>query len=261
MAISPSAPQLRKHSTLLQSIARLQHEGNTIPPNWLDSTLHNAELFSPLALSKAHDNIEREIEQALYENNKLYKKNSSPLQKILNPTPRAIFNFANAAIAAVTVKELYQQIYIKSLHRAKGIELTLTAQQFAQLRPSLTHIMCFHGNQALTGSPYFEGGIPNIVLFQWGNLLGIAKFTAAPSEKVIKGDLLVYFEDLQDRTIEECAVKYQHQHRQLIKQITAPALILPQPIAPAPSIIATQEPLVTVPTISLGMMPSASWNK
>lgn len=261
----PSTPvpklQLRKNSSFFQVIRKLQHEGKAIPPKWLDSSLRNEKLFSPLALSKASVGIEREIEQALYGYYKSLKTGALPLQKVLGNSPRIAFTFKNEHIDAVTVKELYQQLSLKLLHSSEGLELELTPEQFAQIRPSISHLMYFHGNQTLTSAPYFMGGIANIVLFQWGNLFGVAKFTASPSEKAIIGNLLIYFEDLEDRTMEECVFEYQQQHGQLIKELTAPALIMPEPIPVPTTVIETPEPSLTVPTLSLRLTPPLPWSK
>jgi hypothetical protein len=255
MGMSTPALRLRKPSatSFAHILANLHRQGKPIPPKWLDSTIRNERLFSTLALSAKYGPIEREIECALYDFHKITKAGKFPVQKLLENSKRVVFTFTNAAIDAVTVKALYQQLQQKIAQRNKGIELTLTPQQFAEIRPSITHLMYLHGNQTLTGAPYFIGGVPHVFFFQWGNLLGVARYTAAPSEKVVP-DLLIYFEDLEERTLEEAMQEYQKQHPQFIKTITAPELIMPQP-TPAPRAIYAPDQHIHVPTFSLRPTP------
>lgn len=245
----------------LETLAKRERQGKSIPPKWLDSSLQYDKALSSLGLSSKHGSIERAVEQALQSYHKSLTTKKFPLQKILENTQpqRVVFTFENEDIDAVTVKELYDELYKKLEHRETGIEITLTAEQFAEIRPTLTHIINIHGNQALTSAPYLEGGTLNVVFFQWGNLLGVIKYTAAPSEKVVKGDLLTYFEDLQDRTFEQALLGYQKEHQTLIKTITTPELIMPKPIIAPPTIIA-EPPTITVPTLSLHLTPSTPWS-
>lgn len=251
MSIPPPALQLRRSTSLLHTIARLQHEGNPIPSKWLD--VPNDELLSPLALSKTHGGIERAVEQALYDHHKASKQNSFPLQKVLQNTPNKVFTFEDADVDAVTVKELYQQLSTKLQYSSLGVTLSFTPEQFAMLRPSMLHLMYFYDKQALTGASIFLGNVANVMFFQWGRMLGIIKYFKMPGEQAIKDNSLVYFEDAKNRTIEQFVMEYQNKHHG-IQQIIAPTLILPELIV-NPPVITTPEPAVSVPTLSLRLTP------
>lgn len=56
-----------------------------------------------------------------------------------------------------------------------GIQISLTPAQFMQLKNSLGELLFLHGNQVLTGAPFFPGGVPHVDFFQWGNLMGVVK--------------------------------------------------------------------------------------
>lgn len=112
--------------------------------------------------------------------------------------------------------------------KQEGIVLTLSAQEFLifQELVDIHELIYWHGNQLLTGAPFLHGGIPYVVYFQWGNLLGIVKYENIEGESAIEGNVLVYIEDMLDRTVEQCIHDYNlkmlHQpqlHRQqLIEQ-------------------------------------------
>jgi hypothetical protein len=238
------AQQLHKLSPndALQLLARLEQEGKPIPRELL-----NFAKYGKYPLSITHDTIEREIEYALHN---FYEHRPSYLERQLKKLGGVNLNLKNASTIAITIKQLYQQVYYDVLKQGKGIELHLTQQQFAEIRPIISKIMYFHGNQTLTGAPYFMGGVPHVFFFQWGNLLGVIRYTSAPTEKALIGDLLVYFEDLEDRTFEETMQEYEKHHPTFIKTVTVPELIMPKPIAAPPTIIASNNDVV-VPTLRL----------
>lgn len=123
----------------------------------------------------------------------------------------------------------------------KGIELTLTPTEFLTLKNNINELLYFHGNQVLTGAPFFAGGVPHIDFFQWGNLMGVVKNEELPGEKIITGNILIYFEDMKDRNLMQCIQDYQR------RQHTAP-----QPMARPPE----QEITHTAPRPSLLLHPS-----
>lgn len=95
-----------------------------------------------------------------------------------------------------------------------GLSLQLKPEEFLQFRAAtVNELILYHGNQFLTGAPFHPGGIPYTLYFQWGNLFGVAKYQVLPDEKNIKGNVLIYFEDMQERQLDDCVHHYQLEHR------------------------------------------------
>lgn len=118
------------------------------------------------------------------------------------------------------------ELTLQVLHH--GFELELTADQFKDLKKLATpELVFYHGNPYLTGAPLFPGGVPHIDFFQWGNLYGIVKYEFSMGEKEIEGNILVYFEDMQERSLEECIKEYA-QHETLLQQNNL--ILAPKPI-------------------------------
>lgn len=259
MSNTTPALQLRKIPYFLQLLFRLFRHSKPISPQLFDSSIKTDKSVSaPLGFSSTKSIIEREIENGLYDYYKASHHQAISLQKLFkNPKKWIAFTSEDQGISAVTVTELYQQLEKKLLNQDKGLELMLTPQEFAAIRPTIARIMYFHGNQALTSAPYFAGGIPQFVYFQWGNFLGVAKYASIGGERSSKGNVLVYFEELRERTLEECVLKHQNEQAQLVKEINAPKLVLPGIMVPQDSVIAPA-PSVTVPTLSLRLTPSAA---
>lgn len=85
------------------------------------------------------------------------------------------------------------------------IQFSMTPQQFLELKNHAVPALIFHhGNQFLTGAPFYLGGIPHVVFFQWGNYFGVAKYQVLPDEKALKSNVLIFFEDMQERELLQC---------------------------------------------------------
>lgn len=102
------------------------------------------------------------------------------------------------------------------------LELHLSPSDFLAFRAlTINELILYHGNQLLTGAPFIPGGIPQFIYFQWGNLFGVAKYVMVADEKALKSNVLVYFEDRQERLLDECVhqfnlkLKHENQNQQL----------------------------------------------
>lgn len=120
-------------------------------------------------------------------------------------------------------------IFLKS--QGSHVEFRLTPEEFTLLKQAgYPELILYHGNQFLTGAPFHPGGIPHIIFFQWGNSFGVAKYVVMAEEKSLKSNVLIYFEDMQDRYLDQCVKDYIHKHQlelraestQLQQQLTAP---------------------------------------
>ena len=61
---------------------------------------------------------------------------------------------------------------------------TFTKEDFETFKKVVCEeLILTHGNQLLTGAPFYPGGIPYTLFFQWGNLFGVAKSVVHPDEK------------------------------------------------------------------------------
>lgn len=102
------------------------------------------------------------------------------------------------------------QATLQSGHHQAVIQLTY--KQFLEFKEySFPELIFWHGNQFLTGAPFYPSCVPPVIFFQWGNYFGIVKYVALPGEKSLKANVLIYFEDMQDRHINECVENYNQQ--------------------------------------------------
>ena len=102
------------------------------------------------------------------------------------------------------IQSLLQQ-NIKTSH----VVISLTQKQLVEFKEyTIQELIFWHGNQFLTGAPFYPGGIAPVIYFQWGNLFGIVKYVVLPGEKQLKANILVYFEDMQERELDQCVAEY-----------------------------------------------------
>ncbi|GEM_PF-1585694 len=103
-------------------------------------------------------------------------------------------------------------------NQSNRIVMQLTHKQFLEFKEYTIHDLIFwHGNQFLTGAPFYPSGTPPLILFQWGNNFGIIKYVVIAGEKAVMGNLLLYFEDMQERTLDRCVQDYNKRMEDEIK--------------------------------------------
>ena len=103
-------------------------------------------------------------------------------------------------------------------NKAHRVVMHLSHKQFLEFKKYTTKELIFwHGNHFLTGDAFYPSGLPPVIIFQWGNYFGIVKYTVLAGEKSIMGNLLLYFEEMQERSIDRCVTEYQKRMQEEIK--------------------------------------------
>ena len=100
------------------------------------------------------------------------------------------------------------------------VELKLTPEQLLKFKEvGAPELILYHGNQFLTGAPFFPGGIPPVLYFQWGNLFGVVKYVLIAGEKNLHANTLLYFEAMEKRNLDQCVLDYEHnlKHQQTLQ--------------------------------------------
>jgi hypothetical protein len=128
---------------------------------------------------------------------------------------RANFLLPHEILNEQDMVQLKKRIQLFLKQKKDRVILPFTHQQLQQFKQlGAKELIFWHGNQYLTGAPHFPGGIPPVLFFQWGNFFGIVKYVVLAEEKALKANILVYFEDRQERNLNECVKAYQHEMQQ-----------------------------------------------
>lgn len=130
----------------------------------------------------------------------------------------ASFLLPHEIINDEAIKQLKKRLIAMLMQKKSHSVIHLTQKQFLQFKQMTIHeLIYWHGNQFLTGAPFFPGGIPPILFIQWGNFFGVVKFVILPGEKALKANILIYFEDMQERDLETCVHDFEHNLQQDLK--------------------------------------------
>lgn len=125
------------------------------------------------------------------------------------------------------------------------VVIDLSHKQFLEFKKYTIHELIFwHGNQFLTGAPFYTSGTPPLILFQWGNYFGIVKYVVIAGEKAVMGNLLLYFEEMQERSLDRCVKDY---YKHLNEEIQLQNKLLPtHKILHSDELIFAKKPELTV---------------
>jgi hypothetical protein len=156
--------------------------------------------------------------------------------------PTDVFNFAS-------VQQFKKRLKMLLVNRLSGVAVHFTQKQLMQFNQvSTSELIFWHGNQFLTGAPFFPGGTPPVIFFQWGNLFGVVKYVIMAGDKTLKSNVLVYFEDMQERNLDQCVADYQ---RKLNEELAHQNIVLQEhKIDPAP----LNEFIIKTPKLTLDPM-------
>lgn len=117
--------------------------------------------------------------------------------------PHEIMNLESIVLLKKRLKSMLE-------NKKSRVSIAVTQPQFeAFKRYGIHELIFYHGNQLLTGAPFYEGGLAPVIYFQWGNFFGVVKYVVLYGEKALKANLLIYFEDIQDRTLDQCVKTYE----------------------------------------------------
>jgi hypothetical protein len=130
------------------------------------------------------------------------------------------FLLHHEAINFEDIQKLKERIRTVLKEKNQPVSIPVSVNQLRQFADLNSRELIFwYGNQYLTGAPLVPGGIPPVIYFQWGNLFGIVKYLVLAGEKALKANLLMFFEDMLERNLDQCVMDYQKKLRtELIQQ-------------------------------------------
>jgi|SRR5688572_11332651 len=105
------------------------------------------------------------------------------------------------------------------------VDLKMSVDQFLQFKSVGLHELIFwHGPQFLSRTIPFPNAAPLVLYFQWGKLFGVVKVHAHTESLLLDGNVLIYFEDMDLRSLNQCVLDY-------MKHQKISPIIRPQPNA------------------------------
>lgn len=131
----------------------------------------------------------------------------SPDKHLSFTVPEEKINLINAHDIRDAVENLLH-------HQLSHVDLKMSHDQFLQFKAVGFHELLFwHGPQFLSRTTPFPNAIPLVLYFQWGKLFGVVKLNARMDTLVMDGNVLIYFEDLHNRSLNQCVLDYSKKHK------------------------------------------------
>lgn len=120
------------------------------------------------------------------------------------------FILPSSMLNASALRQFKQRLQLFLSKDSQDISIELTPEQLLKFKEiAAPELIYYHGNQFLTGAPFFPGGIPPVLYFQWGNLFGVTKYLLQAGEKSAITNIFIHFELTHERTLEQCVKAYQ----------------------------------------------------
>lgn len=119
------------------------------------------------------------------------------------------FTLSKQEITCLTAQRIKHYLQTLLKNNLAPIDLEMTLDQFQHFKTiGINQLIFWHGNQFLTNDSLQPEGIPYLIYVQWGNLFGVVKLEL--EERIIKGNVHIYFEDMKIRTLYQCIKDYSH---------------------------------------------------
>lgn len=150
------------------------------------------------------------------------------------------------------IQKLKKRLQIFLKEKNSHVVIPVTPKQLEDFQAIASEeLIYYHGNQYLTGAPFFAGGIAPMIYFQWGNFFGVVKYCVLPEEKSLKANIMIYFEDMQDRDMNQFVKDYAY-HLQRDVQLQHEMLAIQHPQIDTAQIEKPEPILTPTPKLALG---------
>lgn len=130
------------------------------------------------------------------------------------PTQALPFTLPNFKLDTNSVHQIKNTIQTLLNKNLKHVDLKMSMEQFLQFKAVGIHeLVYWHGPQFLSQTTPFPGAAPQVIYLQWGKLFGVVKLNNLVESHILDGNLLIYFEDMDLRSLNQCVLDYTSHHK------------------------------------------------
>ncbi len=129
----------------------------------------------------------------------------------------------------ISIRDAVQNLLSRNLTH---IDLKMTFTQFLQFKKvGLHELVYWHGPQFLSRTFPYLRALPKIVYVQWGKLFGVINLFNPEGKVILNGDVLMYFEERNERSLTKCILDYSDTHKIEYRLANTPTPVdAPEPI-------------------------------
>lgn len=130
------------------------------------------------------------------------------------PDQEVAFTLPPEKLNIDTLHEVRETIEVLLDDSITHIDLKMTLDQFMQFKSTCRNEMViWHGPKFMPRTFAFPNATPRIIYIQWGKLFGVVKLHMYADNMLYDGYLLVYFEDMTLRSLNQCVLDYAQHHK------------------------------------------------
>lgn len=124
-----------------------------------------------------------------------------------NPTKFLSFTMPKGKINSINAHEVRDAVENLLNYNLSHIDLRMSADQFLQFKAvGFNELIFWHGPRFF--SHLHPNATPLVLYFQWGKLFGVVKLNAHVDHFTLDGNVLIYFEEMNLRSLNQCILDY-----------------------------------------------------
>jgi hypothetical protein len=131
---------------------------------------------------------------------------------------RTSFLLPHEIINRESIQQLKKRIDIFLKEKKRHAVIQLTKKEYELFKYYIQQeLVIWHGNPTKAPIPFFPQGIPAVLYFKWGHVFCAVKYVAVPDGNMLRSNILVYFEDMDNRDLNQCVYDYNLNFKNEIK--------------------------------------------
>jgi hypothetical protein len=134
------------------------------------------------------------------------------LEHKLNPNKAIPLQVSRPDLTVASLQELKYDLHLLLRNQLTQVDLEMSEEQFRQFKNSgIEELVFWHGDHYMPATFYHQGSLQHRLYFQWGRMFGVVKFHFRVNGKHIEGKVLIFFQDMHEKTLKECIEAYTKQ--------------------------------------------------
>lgn len=181
-------------------------------PHWIADILEKFENGQPLSSDQLNFLMMHEKTLGSHELDLVIKYYLSSHAKDTAKT--LSFTLPTAKIDSNNLSEVHNAVENLLQHGISHVDLQISAEQFMQFKAAgFNELVFWHAPQFLSRTWPVPGITPMTLYFQWGKLFGVVKLNEFDNNFILDGNVLIFFEDLNLRSVNQCVLDYTKHHK------------------------------------------------
>lgn len=179
--------------------------------HWIADILHRFEDGKPLSSDQLNFLLTHEKSLGSHALDLVIKYYLSAHKN--NPDKSLEFTIPSEKLDQFNFHQLKEVVHNLLEHNLSHVDLNMSLEQFKQFKVAGLHeIIYWHGPQFLTRALPSHNMLPRVIYLQLGQYFGVVTIKAVVERLVFSGNVNIYFEYINDRSLNQCILDYAKKH-------------------------------------------------